>query len=454
MTRAQALFQDKRIAQATELIEEALQEHQKGIQSIEPPKVKLQTSYKELLTRMNNTRGGPLWYPYLASGIGHGPYVELGDGSVKLDVVGGIGVHIFGHSHPRIVKASLRGAIKNTVMQGHLQQNIEAVQLGEEFQRRSGLDTCFISTSGAMACENALKIAYHNRPNASRLLAFDSCFMGRTLSLSQITDKPDGRAKLPLNLQVDYLPFFDPHDPIQSSQRCIESLKKHLARYPKQHAAIVLELVQGEGGIRVGNRDFFHQILQIAKDEGLITIIDEVQTFARTSQLFAFQHFALEEFVDIVTVGKAAQLCATLYRKELQPQAGLLSQTYTASTVCIEACLELFKLFDEEQLFGAQGKNMHLHQLFVDGMQALRTQFPDRVHGPYGIGLMGTFTPFDGKVEQTKHFSQKLFDRGVISFLAGKSPCRARFLFPGLVMQDKDMELLLEVIERTLCDQS
>ena len=103
-----------------------------------PPDPKRQSSFQKLLKSISELRGRPLFYPYISSGLGRGPLVLLADGSVKLDFVCGIGPHILGHSHPKLIKASLRGALEDTVMQGNLQMSAIYEQLFEKIDRNCG----------------------------------------------------------------------------------------------------------------------------------------------------------------------------------------------------------------------------------------------------------------------------------------------------------------------------
>ena len=134
-------------------------------------------------------------------------------------------------------------------MQGHLQQNQEAYLLSKLLTEASGLDHCFLSSSGSMANENALKLIFQKKFPATRLLTFEKCFMGRTLSLAQLTDKPSFREGLPSNLAVDYVPFYQEADPEESTRHALRVLHQHLNRYPHQHAAMCFEMIQGEGGM-------------------------------------------------------------------------------------------------------------------------------------------------------------------------------------------------------------
>lgn len=133
------------------------------IQSIQKPNQKYIHSNKAKIDRTGVVRGRPLYHNYIGTGAGRGPYVELEDGSVKLDLINGIGIHIMGHSHPRIIKASVRGALADIVMQGNLQPNNEYLQLSEKLVqiagRKSRLKHVWFATCGTMANENALKLA-------------------------------------------------------------------------------------------------------------------------------------------------------------------------------------------------------------------------------------------------------------------------------------------------------
>ena len=324
---AQALLADPRIAKGKEMLLAAVRDHQQKLTGIRPPNPALKVRYEELIAAMNEYRGAKLWYPYLGSGLGNGAFVELLDGSVKYDFICGIGVHYFGHSHLAILEAQIDAALSNTVMQGHLQQNEDALQFSQLLVEASGLDHCFLTTSGAMANENALKIAFQKNFPAERILAFERCFVGRTLTVSQITDKPKFREGLPLNLPVDYIPFYDPARPEESTKDAVACLKKAIRRYPKSHAVMIFELVQGEAGCYPGTEAFFKELMTILKENGIAVFADEVQTFGRTSELFAYQYFKLQSFIDMASIGKLSQCCATLFTDEYKPRPALLSQT-------------------------------------------------------------------------------------------------------------------------------
>src|SRR5688572_17605068 len=160
---AQSLVEDPRVAQAKSLLAQALADHQRRITAIRPADPELKIGYDDLCKQFAQARGGPLFFPYLGSGVGHGALVELADGSVKLDMISGIGVHYLGHSHPLLLAAGIDAALRDTVMQGNLQQNVECVKLAQTLidfanrdQNNKRLPHCFFTSSGAMANENAL----------------------------------------------------------------------------------------------------------------------------------------------------------------------------------------------------------------------------------------------------------------------------------------------------------
>ncbi len=451
MHKADTFFKDPRLAEAKKLILGALHDAQKSFTGVEPPKKELEQSTKALLEQFSDARGLPLFFPYIGSGLGKGTLVELVDGSCKYDLITGIGVHYFGHSSAGVIAKAIDASLANTVMQGNLQQNKDSLELSKLYTDLSGLDHCFLSTSGAMACENALKLCFQKNHPASRILAFERCFAGRTLGMSQVTDKAAYRDGLPPTVVVDYIPFFDSNNPAESTQRALDVLNTYLKRYPKQYAVMSMELIQGEGGIWCGSSDFFKAIIRVLKIHQIAVWVDEVQTFARTENLFAFHKFGLEGLVDIVTIGKASPACATLYTHEYSARPGLLSQTFTASTSAIQISKYMVEQALDNDFFGPTGKIAQLNKAFTQGLVALHEKY-GCIHGPYGVGSMIAFTPFHGDEPTAKAFVHKLFHNGVLSFLAGANPYRVRFLLPVGAMNVGEIKPIMEIIEKTIVE--
>ncbi len=453
--RANGLRNDPRLAEAKQLILDVVAEHQQDITEVRAADESLKAGYQQTLDAFGGIRGNNLYFPYLASGLGNGPFVELGDGSVKLDFITGIGVHGFGHSHPLMVETGIDAAVSDTVMQGNLQQageSYDMVKLLSETACESGakLNHCFLSSSGAMANENALKMAFQKKHPANRIIAFSHCFAGRTLALSAVTDKAKNRVGQPDTIDVDYIPFLNHEDPEKSTRSAVKHLKNHIHRHPGKHAALWMELVQGEGGYYEGSHEFFKALIDVAHKNGIATIADEVQTFCRTTRPYAFQHYGLDEMIDLVTIGKISQVCATLFTPEFNPKPGLISQTFTGATWSIMAGHAIVKNLIDGGHFGARGRNVELHSHFVRGLKAIGEKHPGSVSGPFGVGGMIGFTPFDGSFNRGRNLVNRLFDAGLMSFFAGTSPTRLRFLIPLGCVETEHIDQSLAILDRVI----
>lgn len=454
---ADRLRNDPRVAQAKALLAEALCDHASALNQVCPATPQLTADYASQLARLTDARGAAPYFPYIASGIGNGPWVELADGSVKLDFIGGIGVHGMGHSHAEMLDAAIDGALEDTVMQGNLQQNRPSIAICEKLialanATGASLDHCLLSTSGAMANENALKIAFHARRPADRIIAFTNCFAGRTLSLAALTDRPSYRSGLPETLLVDYLPFYDPAQPEASTRASVDRLQELLARYPGRHAALWAEPIAGEGGYVAGSKAFFEALLETTRDAGILTIFDEVQSFGRTTAPLAYQSFDLDRYVDITTIGKITQVCATIYRKSLQPTGPILSQTFTGSSGSISVGLRMLEQLAKTGCFGTEGRNQRNHDHFAKRLNELGARYPGQIRGPYGEGMMIAFTPGDGSFQTAQNWVRQLYDLGLICFLCGGDPYRIRFLPPPTITTPDHIDQAIAIIDQMLAE--
>ena len=189
--------------------------------------------YERAVRRLEGRRGRPLPFPALLAGSGSGARVRLADGSTRLDFATGIGVYGFGHSDPDLLETAAVAAACDTVFQGHLAPGPEYLRLSDALLRHAGpsLRHVWLSVSGAIANENALKLILQKHAPADRIVAFDHNFAGRTLALAELTDKPAYREGLPLRGAVDYVPFYDPSRP-DSTQASLAALDAVLARHP------------------------------------------------------------------------------------------------------------------------------------------------------------------------------------------------------------------------------
>jgi len=220
-------------------------------------------AYAKAIRDVGRLRGRPLLYPMLAGGTGSGARVTLADGSVKLDMAGGIGVYGFGHGDDDLLETAVAAAASDVVFQGHLLPGPEYLRLSRALLRHAGsrLKHVWLSLSGAMANENALKIIFQKHAPADRIVVFENCFHGRSLATAEMSDRPAFRDGLPLQGNVLQVPFYDPTRE-DSIERSVAALEEHLQRYPGRVAGMCFELVQGEGGFNTAPREFFTALMK------------------------------------------------------------------------------------------------------------------------------------------------------------------------------------------------
>ncbi len=448
-----------KVKKAKQLLNQALCEYQKTICSPRKSDPRHRKTYKQLMDLIGELRGRPLFFPYIGSGAGNGALVELADGSVKYDFITGIGVHYMGHGHSKILEASIDAATEDIVMQGNLQLNAISGEVADclvkiTCLKGAKLKNCFLTTSGAMANENAFKIIFQKHAPASRLLGFKKCFTGRTLATACMTDKPQYRQGLPKTIAVDHIPFFDADRPQESTKESVEKLKYLLRKHKGRYAGMCFEMIQGEGGYNPGERKFFVALMEILRKNHIAIMVDEIQTFGRTPQPFAFQYFGLSKYVDVVTVGKMTQFCATLFTKNYNPKPGLLSQTFSASTSSLHAGKVILDEMTKGSYFGPIGKIAKYSRRFQTNLEKLAGEFPNLVRGPYGLGAMVGFTYADGSLARTVQFVRILYANGVLSFSAGSDPTRIRFLMPVGAVRMRDIDEVCKIIKQTLVQLS
>ena len=422
-----------------------------GIQAPRPEHIE---SGKSKIDLTGLFRGRPLHYPFMGTGAGRGPYVELEDGSVKMDLINGIGIHLFGHGHPRVMKAAIRGALADVIMQGNLEPNNEYRRFSEKLVQLGGknsrLKYAWFATCGTMANENALKLSRQRHSPARMILSFKDAFAGRSTMMAEVTDNPAYKVGLPEYGQVLRVPFYNKKE-AGSAEKALSIMKEHVSQHEKDISCFVFEPMLGEGGYKAAPREFFLPLLDFCREKNIAVWADEVQTFTRTGEMFAFETLGLGEYIDICTIAKTAQIGATLYTEEYNPKPGLIAGTFSGSTVSMTAGMEMLDMLQEGYL-GPQGRIMQIHRRFIDGFNRLNeTTCKGIITEADGMGLMLAFTPFEGKKEQVDSFLKKLYNNGVIAFPCGKDPVRARFLVPAII-KDEEIDIALKVIEKTLLE--
>ncbi|HEY7459497.1 MAG TPA: aspartate aminotransferase family protein [Xanthobacteraceae bacterium] len=230
----------------------------------------------------------------LAFERGEGAWLQGTDGRRYLDFAGGVAVNSLGHAHPTLVAAITEQAGKVWHV-SNLFRIPEAERLAERLTAASFADTVFFANSGAEAMECAIKMArkYHavsGRPEKNRMIAFEGAFHGRTLATLAAagTQKYLEGFGPPLE-GFDHVPYGD-----------LAAVKKAIV---PETGAIIVEPIQGEGGVRVPPAGFLKAVREICDKHGLLLVLDEVQTgVGRTGKFFAYEWTGIEP--DILAIAK------------------------------------------------------------------------------------------------------------------------------------------------------
>ena len=424
------------------------------LRGIRPAQKAQAENLKNLLKEYEGLRGRSFFYDYMGTGRGTGPYVELEDGSVKLDFINGIGVHIFGHGHPAVLKASVQGSLSDILMQGNLQMNRELVGFTKKvlsMTQGSSLKYGWVAPSGAMSNENALKMVRQKRSPARYILAMEGSFAGRTTMMAEITDNPKYKVGLPEYNEVLRVPFYDKNDP-KTGEKALSRLKEHIQNHKGEICCFYFEPMLGEGGYKVAPKEFFIPLFEECRKEGIALWADEVQTFLRTGQPFAFQTLGIGEYVDVLTLAKGAQCGMTLYTEEYNPQPGLVAGTFASSTPALASGLAIMNEMTDGGYFGRGGKVEEIHKTFISGLQALcEGSCAGFLEEPEGLGLMVAVTPFGGDREKVLQLLKLMYHKGLIAFGCGQKPFRLRFLVPAIVHRE-DIQTACQVIEESIVE--
>jgi acetylornithine/N-succinyldiaminopimelate aminotransferase len=255
-----------------------------------------------------------------------------------LDFYGGHGVISVGHSHPNYVKA-IQSQIEKIGFYSNSIQN----PLQEAFAKKLGEMSAypdysvFLCNSGAEANENALKLAsFHNKK--SKVITFHKSFHGRTSAAVAVTDNPSIVAPINANHPVLFLPLND-----------IELVKKAVSE--NEISAIIIEGIQGVGGLDEGTPKFFQELEELCNANDIILIVDEIQSgYGRSGQFFAHQHHGIKP--DIVTMAKGMgngfPIGGLLISPKFKASFGLLGTTFGGNHLACASALAVLEIIEEE----------------------------------------------------------------------------------------------------------
>jgi 4-aminobutyrate aminotransferase-like enzyme len=277
---------------------------------------------------------------------------------------------------------------------------------------------------------------------------FEGGFHGRSAAMAELTDKPAFREGQPLHGNVLHVPFYDGSDP-DSTAKSVAVLQSHLKRRPGRIGGMCFELIQGEGGFKTAPREFFVELMSVCRDAEIAVWVDEVQTFARTGELFATKSLELFEFVDLLTAGKTLQGSAVLFSKEYNPRPGLVAGTYAGNTVGMAVGARTIEKLEDEGYLGPEGRVHILGRRIEKRFESLRKKLPKAVGPRSGVGAMQAFVPFDGSPEVVRAVLSEAYQLGLILLSTGSLPMKIRML-PPVNTTDEELESAFSVLERAL----
>lgn len=357
---------------------------------------------------------------------GKGCHVWDDKGQEYLDLYGGHAVISIGHAHPHYVEAISKqvatlGFYSNSVI-NKLQQEV-ADRLGAI----SGYDDyqLFLINSGAEANENALKLAsfYNGR---TRVVSFAKAFHGRTSLAVEVTNNPKIIAPINDNGHVTYLPLND-----------IEALKAELAK--GDVCAVIIEGIQGVGGIQVPDTDFMKAMRQACDETNTVLILDEIQSgYGRSGKFFAHQYNGIRP--DMITVAKGIgngfPMAAVLISPKFTPVYGQLGTTFGGNHLACAAAIAVLDVMKEENLVENAAKvGAHLLEELkkFKGIKEVR-----------GRGLM-IGLEFEEPIKELR--KQLLFEQKVFTGVSGTNVLR---LLPPLCLSMQEADDFLTRLQHVM----
>ncbi|GMN09913.1 aminotransferase class III-fold pyridoxal phosphate-dependent enzyme [Croceitalea sp. MTPC9] len=261
-------------------------------------------------------------------------------GQKYLDFYGGHAVISIGHSHPYYVKRMTKQLEKMAFYSNSIKNPLQ-VELGEKLGIASNCEDyqLFLCSSGAEANENALKMAsFHT--GKSKVIAFKNSFHGRTSAAVATTDNPKINAPINQQQKVDFVPLND-----------FEAFEKTIVQ--NNHCAVILEAIQGVGGLDEPTTEFYQFIAQKCEEHNVVLIADEVQSgFGRSGKFFAFQHHrAKPRIISIAKgMGNGFPVGGVLIHNSFAPSYGLLGTTFGGNHLACVATLAVIEVIENENL--------------------------------------------------------------------------------------------------------
>lgn len=357
---------------------------------------------------------------------GEGVYLYTRDGKRYLDMFGGLAVNALGYAHPRVV-AAIAGQVSRYIHLSNYFLQEPQVRLAELLAGRSGYPRVFFANSGTETTEGAIKLArkWGAPRGKGEIVALTNSFHGRTMGALSLMDKPKYRD--------GFGPFLDGCRVAEFNDRA--SLG---AAVNARTAAVLLEFIQGEGGVRPVSQEFAAALDDFRKRFGFLIIADEIQSGAgRTGKFFGFQHYPVVP--DVVTmakpIGGGLPLGAILATEEAAGvfEPGMHGTTFGGNPVACAAGIAVMQEIESRGLVDAAARR---GAQLKEGLSAIAAEFPQRVREVRGYGLMLGMEldrPGDGAVDAMR-------ERGILINCTDSTVLR--FLPPLIIGDEQIVETL------------
>ena len=361
---------------------------------------------------------------------GQGARVWDAEGKSYIDCMAGHGVASVGHCHPRVTSAIQAQASTLVTCSETLYNDQRAALMAELAARTPGdLKRIFLCNSGAEAVEGAIKIArlFTGRPG---VVATMRGFHGRTLGALSATWEAKYRKPFePLLPGFSHVPYND-----------LEAMEKTVT---SDTAAVLVEVIQGEGGVRLAEDGYLRGLRQLCQARGVLLIVDEVQTgLGRTGRWFACDHYELVPDVLCLgkTLGGGLPMGAVIWSEQLgRLPEGTHGSTFGGNPLACAASRAVLRVIEEEDL---PARAARLGAQLMDELRAVHSPLVREVRGRglmVGIELRQRVTPL----------LKGLMERGVLALPAGPTVLR---LLPPLVIQEHELAAVLTAVSRVLHD--
>jgi 4-aminobutyrate aminotransferase len=404
-------------------------------------------------------------YPLVAA-RGEGATIVDIDGNSFLDFTAGIAVCSTGHCHPQVVQAIQRQAAQLIHMSGtdfYYEPQIKLAQKLAEIAPGASPKKVLFTNSGAESVEAAMKLARYatGRPH---FIGFFGAFHGRTLgalsmTASKVVQRRGFAPLLPHVSHVEYPQARKFGDNAEAAiHATLQQIENLFARtVPADDvAAIVIEPIQGEGGYLVPPENFHRQLQALAKQHGILYVVDEVQSgMGRTGRMFASEHFGIEPDILCTAKGIASglPLGAIIAKAELMTwPPGSQASTFGGNPVSCVAALETIDLLQKELIGNATYVGNYL-QLKLRELQEKHAVIGE-IRGlglMIGMELVQDRNTFEPHVSACQQLIQKCFERGLLLLSCGRSTIR---FCPPLLIDHADVDIATNIIDLALQDMA